>query len=85
MSLVMSMRCIFGDDWNDAPSSSRFWYNFSWIEALDFRVFTHAYLQIIEYESKYAEEYSTVDKEGSKSLSEEIVFHEELILSSFLI
>ena len=25
MSLLMSMRFIFGDDWNDAPSSSRFW------------------------------------------------------------
>ena len=33
-SLVMSMRFIFGDDWNDAPYSPPF---------LDFRLFTHAF------------------------------------------
>ena len=26
MSLVMSMRFIFGDDWNDAPCSLRFYF-----------------------------------------------------------
>ena len=66
MSLVMSMRFIFGDDWNDAPRSSYF---------LDFCVFTHVFWsiiqkQIVEYdiESKYPEEYSTVDKVGSGKL-----------------
>ena len=40
-----------------------FWCNFSWIEELnDFRVFTHVYLQIVEYniKSKYLKEYLTV-------------------------
>ena len=61
MSLVMSMPFIFGDDWK------RLWCNFSWI---DFRVFIHAYSIIVEYdiESKYPEEYSTVDKGGSQKL-----------------
>ena len=27
MSLVMSLRFIFGDDWNDAPRSPRFFFN----------------------------------------------------------
>ena len=41
ISLVMSMRFIFGDDWNDAPCSHHVfylweWCNFSRIEALEF-------------------------------------------------
>ena len=65
MSLVMSVRFIFGNDWNDAPCSSHF---------LDFCVFTHAFWsiqkQIVEYniKSKYSEEYPTVDKVGSGKL-----------------
>ena len=61
MSLVMSMRFIFGNNWNDVPSSSHF---------LDFCVFTHAFWsiqkQIVKYDikSKYPEEFSTIDKVG---------------------
>ena len=61
MSLVMSMRFIFGDNWNDMPPSSYF---------LDFCVFTHAFWsiqkQIVEYDikSKCPEEFSTIDKVG---------------------
>ena len=41
MSLVMRMRFIFGDDWNDTPRSHHVfylqqWCNFSRIEALEF-------------------------------------------------
>ena len=41
MHLVMSMRFIFGDDWDDVPCKSLFfypwqWCNFSGIEALEF-------------------------------------------------
>ena len=41
MNLVLSMRFIFGDDWNDAPCSHQVfylwqWCNFSLIEALEF-------------------------------------------------
>ena len=40
MSLVMSMRYIFGDDWNDACKFGND-VNFPRIEALDFRVIRH--------------------------------------------
>ena len=48
MSVVMSMRLILGDDWNDVPCSHHAfdlwqWCNFSRIEALEFGVITHAY------------------------------------------
>ena len=65
MSLVMSMRFIFGDGWNDMPHSSHF---------LDFCVFTNAFWsiqkKIVEYniKSKYPEEYLTVDNVGSGKL-----------------
>ena len=46
-SLVMSMRYIFGDVWNDACKLNIFavwqWRNFPQIEALDFRVIMHVY------------------------------------------
>ena len=67
-SLVMSMRyvyIIFGDDWNDALSSSGF---------LEFRLFTHVLWSIQKHivendiKRKYREEYSTVDKVGIKKL-----------------
>ena len=56
------MRFIFGDDWNDAPYSSRFY--FLAMICICTRVI------IIEYDvrSKYSEEYSTVDKVGSEKL-----------------
>ena len=48
MRLVMSMRPIFGDDWNDARQLTTFlavwqWCNFPRFEALDFRVIIHVY------------------------------------------
>ena len=48
MRLVMSMRPIFGDDWNDARQLITFlavsqWCNFPRFEALDFCVILHVY------------------------------------------
>ena len=70
MSLVMSMRFIFGDDWNDAPCFHHVfylweWCNFSRIEALEFSNFLAVANtrtksirnNIVEYDIK-----STVDK-----------------------
>ena len=48
MALVMRMRFIFGDDWNDVPCKSIFdlwqWCDFSRIEALEFScIYTRVY------------------------------------------
>ena len=48
MSLVMTVRFIFGDDWNDVPCKSLIdpwqWCNFSGIEALEFScIYTRVY------------------------------------------
>ena len=57
ISLVMSMRFIFGDDWNGACKLIMFlavwqWCNLSRFEALDFRVIMHACV----LKSKYLDE-----------------------------
>ena len=65
MSLVMSMRFIFGDDWNDTFFYLREWCNFCGIEALEFSNFLAVANtrtksirnNIVEYDIK-----STVDK-----------------------
>ena len=67
MSLVMSMRFIFGDGWNDAPCSSRRFYFKAMIS-----IFLHAYILkkiFFKYSEfiKFSEEHSTVDKVGRET------------------
>ena len=49
MSLVMSMRYIFGNDWNDACKFAND-VIFPRMEALDFRVIKHDMLALIKKE-----------------------------------
>ena len=52
MSLLMSVWFIFGDDWNDVPCKSLFWYltmmYFLWNRGPWIRVFIHAYSLLLE-------------------------------------
>ena len=73
MTLVLSVRFIFGDDRNDVPRSSRFLFSGNDVISLESRPLIFVYLytctqsiqkQIVKYDikSKYPEEYSTIDK-----------------------
>ena len=76
MSLVISMRFIFDDDWNDAQS----WSHFGCLAMMSFSSnwgswFFCKYTRVLK--SKYPEEYSTVDnreKIEKKYYSGEILF-----------
>ena len=78
MSLVMSMRFIFGGVWNDAHNVHHVFAVWQIIESLSNRctmcVSIHTYSinseKIFEYDVKikYSEEYSTVDKVGREKL-----------------